>query len=413
MRFAAGLPHAPSARRPSLQIGMSGAGRDSVSRAAGTTGYPKYTTPDIGIGCRVKGGAQNPRSPAARDLPEMCREHVSEMCREHVSEMCREHTPVMCREHTPVMLRGHVRDVSRARRERRRSPLGECRRIIVSSTRHSFPPAVNEGKVTQRWTSSVMESEVGHPRKVEGYWESRVYISCCTAASTRGRALYRSRRAVCTLTARCTLTADRVGSPFSMGTFGPQRSLATALSAKMHTSRTHENQYPTMTPDSSPVQISFPPLFSRLMRTTALGLALLTLSCDWLLGPGEPEEVSVTIESDNVASAQIVTSQHFLLIDDPECAGELDCHQQVYIETADTTVVSLPFERSYLLNERLQFHTRIHAGEEVVATLSVNIKVDDREWYSDHRELGIWGDDGERDAMTFTYQYHEAVLPGT
>ena len=144
-----------------------------------------------------------------------------------------------------------------------------------------------------------------------------------------------------------------------------------------------------------------------------MGMALLTASCDWLTGPGEPEEVFVTVHSEHVNSARIVTSQHFLLIDDPECAGQLDCHQRVHIETADTAVVDLPFEQSYLLNDRLQFHSRIHATQEVVATLSVHVKIDSRDWYNGERELGVWASDGERDAVTFTYQYQEARLPGS
>lgn len=143
-------------------------------------------------------------------------------------------------------------------------------------------------------------------------------------------------------------------------------------------------------------------------------LATLPLAaCDWLVGPGEPEEVTVAITSDDVNSARLLTSQHFLLIDDPECAGEPDCQQRVHIQTADTATVALPFERSYPLNERLQFHSSIHPAEEVVATLTVTVKIDGRDWYDDSRELGVWAQAGERETLTFTYQYLVSGLPGS
>lgn len=129
--------------------------------------------------------------------------------------------------------------------------------------------------------------------------------------------------------------------------------------------------------------------------------------CDWLTGPGDPEEVTVTIDSEQVSSAQLITSLDFVLIEEESCVGQEGCPLVTYIITADTATVALPFERTYPLNERLQFHSRIYPTEEVVATIALSVKIDGRDWYDDFRELQVWDENGEREALVFSYQFQE------
>lgn len=117
------------------------------------------------------------------------------------------------------------------------------------------------------------------------------------------------------------------------------------------------------------------------------------------------------ISSDHVSSAQLVTSQLFILVPDPECVGQQDCHQRVHLEAADTTTISLPFEHTYRFSDRHQFHSKVHPTAEVVATLTMVVKIDGKDWYNDFRELQVWAPDGSREAITFTYQYQVITEP--
>ncbi|MCE2454987.1 MAG: hypothetical protein J4G12_04095 [Gemmatimonadetes bacterium] len=153
------------------------------------------------------------------------------------------------------------------------------------------------------------------------------------------------------------------------------------------------------------------PSSSVLPRILPLSLVPVLISgCDWLTGPGEPEEVTVTVTSQQVSSAVLITSQDFLLVEDPECVGQEGCPLITHINSSDTTTVTLPYERTYRLNDRLQFHSRIFPTEEVVATIAVNVKIDGRDWYNDFRELQVWESVGVRQALTFSYQFQAATL---
>lgn len=130
--------------------------------------------------------------------------------------------------------------------------------------------------------------------------------------------------------------------------------------------------------------------------------------CDSLGLNQEPETARIRISSNDVSEVTLITSLFFVEMADPDCAG---CPSVIQLIEGDTAAVSLPFDKSYPLNYRLQFFAEAYASAEVPVTLSMTAHVDDREWYNGSRVLQPEDDDGMPETIRFVYQYSRARLP--
>ncbi len=138
---------------------------------------------------------------------------------------------------------------------------------------------------------------------------------------------------------------------------------------------------------------------------------LFAFGCDSLVPGGAPEMVSLEVDSPDLDEIVIVESMWFEEIpSDPECEGP-DCPTRIELVLADTVVASLPHTRQVRLNERIQYYVEAYPGELVEATVSMSILLDDREWYNDARRLRLEGPDGQRERLTFAYQYRLVGTP--
>lgn len=148
------------------------------------------------------------------------------------------------------------------------------------------------------------------------------------------------------------------------------------------------------------------------------GVALLAFAlasvggCEFLTGVSEPDEVRVEIDSQDVDSVTLITSMFFLLVRSPDCPEDDECPLVVHLQEADTTTVSVPFDRSYAFTSRLQFFAETFPEDTVAATLSMRVRIDGRDWYNDFRELQPQGDSGERETLQFVYQFRERTIYG-
>ncbi len=142
-----------------------------------------------------------------------------------------------------------------------------------------------------------------------------------------------------------------------------------------------------------------------------LALAFVSLSgaCDTLTGNREPEVAHIWIRSTDVSEVTLIISQWFIHQPNPECPTA--CEATIQLVQSDTSKVSLPFEGSYPFNFRLQFFAETFPVEPEVATLSLRVDLDDKEWYNGSRALQPENDDGEPETLRFVYQYTRATLP--
>jgi hypothetical protein len=139
-------------------------------------------------------------------------------------------------------------------------------------------------------------------------------------------------------------------------------------------------------------------------------VALLPLGgCDTLTGVNHPDELDLTIESADVSQVVLVTSPYFLLVPDPECP--LECERKVQLVEADTTTVSVPFQRRYAFTSREQYFVETYPLLSETATLYMRVAIDGREWYNDSRLLLPEGEDGLPESLRFVYNFSQATLP--
>lgn len=135
------------------------------------------------------------------------------------------------------------------------------------------------------------------------------------------------------------------------------------------------------------------------------GIALLHVgACDALTGPGEPEEVRVTIESSDTRTIALVTSMQFVMVRDPDCPG---CERQVQLVSADTSISALPFDRTYRFNSRQQFFVEASPPPGDTANLSMRVTIDGRVWYDDARRLLPSGEGGKQETLQFVYNFRQ------
>lgn len=146
-------------------------------------------------------------------------------------------------------------------------------------------------------------------------------------------------------------------------------------------------------------------------RRTALalvagGMLPLVGACDLLNAPGgEPERVTVVLESSDVSDVGMVTSMDFLMVPDPECPE--DCPETIELVRADTTNPALPFNRTYEFSSQLQFFVEAFPATDQEVTLTMRVTIDGRVWYDNFRTLNPPGDDGEPETIRFVYRYSE------
>ncbi len=152
-----------------------------------------------------------------------------------------------------------------------------------------------------------------------------------------------------------------------------------------------------------------PPFTRRAAAAFGLALAVPLLGgCEFLTGVNEPDELDLTIESNEVTQAVLVTSTYFLQIPDPECPEE--CERIVQLVEADTTTVSLPFSRTYAFTGRQQYFVETWPAGGQEATLSMKATIDGKVWYDNFRRLLPAGQDGEQETLRFVYQFRELLL---
>lgn len=145
------------------------------------------------------------------------------------------------------------------------------------------------------------------------------------------------------------------------------------------------------------------------LRTAVLCAVLPLAGCDLLNTPGgEPEEVTVQVQSSDVGDAQVVTSTSFLLVPDPECPEE--CPETVSLVSADTAASALPFDRTYRFTRQLQFFVEAFHTSDQPATLTMRVIIDGRVWYDDFRTLNPTEPGEERETIRFVYRYSEGGI---
>jgi len=131
--------------------------------------------------------------------------------------------------------------------------------------------------------------------------------------------------------------------------------------------------------------------------------------CESLTLRREPETARIKIESTDVSQVTLITSQWFVQVADEECGPQ--CPQKIELIAADTADVSLPFERTYSFNSRLQFFAETFPVVREEAEVSMLAHVDDREWFNSSRTLQPEDEEGLQETLRFVYQYSRATLP--
>lgn len=125
-------------------------------------------------------------------------------------------------------------------------------------------------------------------------------------------------------------------------------------------------------------------------------------ACDSLGLRGEPETARIRIESAEVEEATLVTAKRFVYVRPPDCA---ECPAVVQPVNSDTSVVSMPFDRVYPFDSRLQFFAETFPVATEPATLSMIAYVDDREWSRSSRRLQPPEEDGQPETLQFVYEF--------
>ena len=109
--------------------------------------------------------------------------------------------------------------------------------------------------------------------------------------------------------------------------------------------------------------------------------------------------VRLLIESDDVTQVSLVSSFFFSQLENPDDPlGE----PLIELLESDTTLVQLPFEQTYLFTPRLQVFLEVLPEE--IATLAMEVYIDDTEWFNDFRTVDPTPDP-EPEVMRFIYTY--------
>lgn len=143
-------------------------------------------------------------------------------------------------------------------------------------------------------------------------------------------------------------------------------------------------------------------------RVAAAVVALILSACDALTVSSEPEVARIKIDSPDVTEVTLITADWFTYVGDPGCPA---CEAGVQLLRSDTSVVSLPFERTYRFTPRLQFFAETFPVEREPAFLTLTAYIDGREWLNSSRTLQPETEDGGRETLRFVYQYTIPRLP--
>lgn len=146
----------------------------------------------------------------------------------------------------------------------------------------------------------------------------------------------------------------------------------------------------------------------RISNRASLALTLATVStlgaCAWLTGVDPPDELDLTLESD-APELTLVRSTFFIMIPDPECPEQ--CERVPQLVTADTTVITPPYERVFPFTDRLQYFVDVWPTNGEAATVTMRVLIDGDTWYDDFRALPALDPTQDRPTVRFVYSFRE------
>ncbi|MEZ4416405.1 MAG: hypothetical protein R3E10_11725 [Gemmatimonadota bacterium] len=126
---------------------------------------------------------------------------------------------------------------------------------------------------------------------------------------------------------------------------------------------------------------------------------------------GEPEEMTVDVQSSDVSQVTIITSTRWNLENDPACdPNQQQCDLVLRVLEADTTSVGVPFKRTYGFTDTFRYLVEAYPTGDVGGTLALKIDIDGRPWYEDSRPLAAPDANGERESLLFTYIWQEPTI---
>lgn len=145
---------------------------------------------------------------------------------------------------------------------------------------------------------------------------------------------------------------------------------------------------------------------------SAISILALTnlVACDALTGNNEPENALINIDSPDLSQVTLIVSDNFREDRDPACPDP-ECPVILQLVTADTMNISLPFSESYPL-PRLMIYAETFPIEPVDATISMSVRIDDREPLEESRRLLAMDANGEQETLRIVYRYTIPTLPG-
>ncbi len=122
-----------------------------------------------------------------------------------------------------------------------------------------------------------------------------------------------------------------------------------------------------------------------LALATALALCWGAAACDILSSSINPEEIQVVVEGPAGNQVQLILADRFFFAGGTEETGA-----SVSLITADTTVVELPYDRSFPLAPSFQFYAQTMPVDSAAAPIeiSMQILVDGDERFSKSGALG-------------------------
>lgn len=133
--------------------------------------------------------------------------------------------------------------------------------------------------------------------------------------------------------------------------------------------------------------------------------AFLTAGCDWLRPGGPPDKAAIEVSSEDVDRAAFVISQTFVWGADPGCDGDQGCESIPQPLASDTMTVDLPHKTTVEFASNYQLFVATYPAEDVTATLGMRVAIDGIETYNGILPLSPPDDDGNRDALTYVYQF--------
>ena len=134
----------------------------------------------------------------------------------------------------------------------------------------------------------------------------------------------------------------------------------------------------------------------------ALCMGGVVSGCD-LLGKSGPEEAQLEIQGEAGQELRLITSTFFLTdrIQDIRDDGSVLDSLSILLLSADTSVISLPFDSAYNISSDQRFYVRLNRFNPEDDNMMVRIWVDDDLKFE--REP-----DGQRDSVQFIYNFRGA-----